>query len=170
MAAKAAFIQARAEGKPLRVIAEELHTAKRTLCKWDKELAEEVRTRRGEELEAILDGYALYRGARLRRLGEVLARLDQELERRDLGELPTAGLLYLRLQYGQEAAKEAAALEPEPQELKPAEPKRKTLPELFRELDEKRAAEKRAAKEAEERAAKPSGGIAALLTAGEGAE
>lgn len=108
---RAAFIQGRAEGRPLRVLAAELGRSKSTLEAWEKELEAKIRERKGEELEAVLDRYRLARAARLAKIGAILEKIDAEIEARGIEEVQTGSLLYLRLQYSAAAAKEADTLE-----------------------------------------------------------
>lgn len=117
---RAAFIQGRAEGRPLRVLAAELGRSKSTLEAWEKELEAKIRERKGEELEAVLDRYRLARAARLAKIGAILEKIDAEIDARGIEEVQTGSLLYLRLQYSAAAAKEADTLEEDGGELRGA--------------------------------------------------
>jgi predicted ArsR family transcriptional regulator len=106
----AQFIQLRAGGRSFDVIAKELQVSKQTAINWSKELEEEIATRRAVELEALYEEYKLTKEGRLQRIGSLLNRLQAEVERRDLSEVPTEKLIALFLKTAEQAEKEAPAL------------------------------------------------------------
>jgi len=108
---KSALIALRAAGKSLRVCARELGINRETAGKWSKQFEAEITAQRREELEAIAEEYRLLRAGRLQMIGGMVARLDAEIARRDLGEIPTPALLYLRAEWQRIAQAEAAALD-----------------------------------------------------------
>lgn len=96
---KLQFIELRAEGLSFAKCAERLHVAKSTLQEWDRELAAEIQERRDEREEEVYSLYGLSREARLRRMGEMLGRINAALEEKDLSEMSADRLLTMKLQY-----------------------------------------------------------------------
>lgn len=96
---KEKFIELRAQGYSFDKIAKELGKAKQTLIDWSRELQEEIASRKALELEALYDQFSLMKEHRLRELGKTLARLQTEIESRDLSDVPTDKLLDLQLKY-----------------------------------------------------------------------
>ena len=96
---KEKFIGLRAQGYSFDKIAKELGKAKQTLIDWSRELQEEIASRKALELEALYDQFSLMKEHRLRDLGKTLARLQTEVESRDLSDVPTDKLLDLQLKY-----------------------------------------------------------------------
>ena len=95
----------------MRACAAELGINRDTAGRWSKQLAAEIATQRREELENLAAEYQLLRAGRLQKIGGVIARLDAEIATRDLREIPTAALLYLRAEWQRIAQSEAAALD-----------------------------------------------------------
>lgn len=137
-ATRSAFIQLRATGKSLRACASELGINRETAGTWAKDLEAEITAERRAELEGIAAQYQLLRAGRLRQIGRILERLDAEIEARDLGEIPTPALMYLRAEWARLAAQEAAALEPKEEEREEDTNPGRRLVDLFGELDRKR--------------------------------
>lgn len=96
---KERFIELRAKGYSFDKIAKELGKAKQTLIDWSRELQEEIASRKALELESLYDQFSLMKEHRLRDLGKTLIRLQTEIERRDLSDVPTDKLLDLQLKY-----------------------------------------------------------------------
>ena len=96
---KRKFIELRAEGLSYAKIAETLHTAKSTLQEWDRQFSAEIAERREEREEEVYHLYGISREARLRRMGEMLNRIDAALEEKDLSEMSADRLLAMKLQY-----------------------------------------------------------------------
>lgn len=96
---KEKFIELRAKGYSFDKIAKELGKAKQTLVDWSRDLQEEIASRKALELEALYDQFSLMKEHRLRELGKTLARIQTEIERRDLSDIPTEKLLDLQLKY-----------------------------------------------------------------------
>ncbi len=89
LAAKEQFIELRAKGWSFDRISKELHTSKATLISWSKELTLEVRNRRELEREVLLEQVSLTQEARIQFIGDLLAKLRQELLSRNLTNVPT---------------------------------------------------------------------------------
>jgi hypothetical protein len=96
---KGRFIQLRAKGWSFDKIASELGKAKQTLIDWSKELQDEIANSKASELEALYETYHLQRESRLRTFGAMLTKIKEEVESRDLSDVPTDKLLDLFLKY-----------------------------------------------------------------------
>jgi len=174
---KADFVALRASGKSLGACAAELHLSKATACEWNRTLAAQLGPARRAYIEETAEAYAMAKAARVRRLGEIITRVDAELAGRDLGEISTPSLLLLRSNLGKLARDEMADLERpalEQAQTEDAQP-RKSLAQLFKEIDEKRLAEAKAKRDAEAAQAQAQAqatapqGLAAILNAQGGA-
>jgi transposase len=89
---KERFIELRAKEVPYEQIAKELEVSKPTLIKWGRELELEIGNRRALELELLQDKYFVSKKKRVEYFGEQLSRLNDELAKRDLSEIPTEKL------------------------------------------------------------------------------
>lgn len=96
---KERFIELRAKGFSFDKIAKELGKAKQTLIDWSKELQDEIANRKAIELEALYETYYLQRESRIQTFGVMLTKIKEEIERRDLSDVPTEKLLELLLKY-----------------------------------------------------------------------
>jgi len=96
---KEKFIQLRAKGYSFDKIAKKLQMSKQTLIDWNKELEEEISNFKAMELELLYEKYYLTREQRLQTFGQMLSRLKDEIDIRELSEIPTDKLLDLWLKY-----------------------------------------------------------------------
>ena len=96
---KAKFIILRAEGWSYSRIAAELNINKQTCSNWERELSEQVAQRRAERLEELYEAYGVGREHLIKKLGEVIERIDAALAEKDFSEMSTGQLLKLRLDY-----------------------------------------------------------------------
>ncbi len=96
---KEKFIQLRAKGYSFDKIAKKLKMSKQTLINWNKELEEEISNFKAMELELLYEKYYLTREQRLQTFGQMLSRLKDEIDIRNLSEIPTEKLLDLWLKY-----------------------------------------------------------------------
>jgi hypothetical protein len=100
---KQKFIELRADGKSLRKCASQLHMSKTTCSEWDKELAVQIASRKNERLEELYKEYGMVKEARIKRLGEILQSLDDEINDRIANDkwwsLSFRDLLALRREY-----------------------------------------------------------------------
>lgn len=122
------FIQLRAKGFSFDRIAKELKTSKQTLIDWSKELQEEIANRKALELEALYENFYLLKEYRLRNFGNLLNKIEKELQARDFSEVATEKLLELFLKYNSQLKEEI--VEPtfrSSQELKEEEEARELL-------------------------------------------
>ena len=103
---KERFIELRAKGWRFDKIAKEIGKAKQTLIDWSKELQDEIGNRKALELEALYESYYLMRENRLQTFGAMLTKIKEEVERRDLSDVPTDKLLDLLLKYNSQVKEE----------------------------------------------------------------
>lgn len=99
METKERFIELRAKGWSFDKIAKELGKAKQTLINWSKELQDEIANLKAMELEALYEKHYLLKEHRLRTFGDMLMRIKEEIDQRDLSDVPTDKLLDLLLKY-----------------------------------------------------------------------
>lgn len=93
------FIQLRAKGYSFDKIAKKLKMSKQTLIDWNKEFEEEISNFKAMELELLYEKYYLTKEQRLQTFGVMLSRLKDEIDIRNLSEIPTEKLLELFLKY-----------------------------------------------------------------------
>ena len=91
------FVQRRAQGWSLVRIASELGVARSTLIEWSRQLRFEIQNQLAIELDDLRDRLLGPRSARASGLAEKLARVEDELRKRDLASLSTQGLFSLSL-------------------------------------------------------------------------
>lgn len=96
---KQSFIIKRAEGKSYTTIAQELNISKATCTEWEKELKALIAEKKAEQLENLYTTYFMTKEARIERLGESLARIDNALDQADLTTASPEKLLELKLKY-----------------------------------------------------------------------
>jgi len=122
---KEKFIELRAKGWSFDKIAKQLGKAKQTLIDWSKELQEEIANRKALELEVLYETYYLHRESRLQMFGAMLTKIKEEVEKRDLSNVPTDKLLELFLKYNNHIKEEIV------------EPIYKSSKELIREKEDR---------------------------------
>jgi len=128
---KEKFIEMRAKGYSFDKIAKEIGKAKQTLIDWSKELQDEIANRKALELEALYESYYLLKENRLQTFGAMLTKIKEEIERRDLSDVPTDKLLELLLKYNSQVKEEIVEpLYKSSQELIEERQDRKLLDEL----------------------------------------
>lgn len=94
---KAKIIELRAAGKSYASIAKELHIAKQTAVDFCKENEERIATLKAMELESLYEAHALTKEARLTAIASLKDKLQAEIDRRDLTDVPTEKLISLYL-------------------------------------------------------------------------
>lgn len=90
-------IELRADGVSYSKIAEQLSIAKQTAVDIAKEKIDEIGTLRAIEMEATFKAQQVNRDGRIAQLSTLHNRLREEIERRDLSQLPTKDLVALYL-------------------------------------------------------------------------
>lgn len=93
LSVKEAFVELRAQGLPLKKVAEKLQVSTKTLVVWGKELRDEIANHRAVELEVIREKFYLTTEKRIVLFGDVVERIKKELARRDFRDVPTATLV-----------------------------------------------------------------------------
>lgn len=101
-AVKGEFIQRRAEGQSYDTIAQALKISKSTCSAWEAELGAQIALRKQQELNDLYNQYGLVKTARIKRLGDTLAKIDEAIEAVDLTQIPPEKLLRLKLEYARE--------------------------------------------------------------------
>lgn len=89
------FIELRADGWSFARIAGELNVSKPTLINWSRKHQFEIHNLRVIEMEALAEKLMANRQQRWQSLGRDLHRIEAELAKRDLAEVPTARLVTL---------------------------------------------------------------------------
>jgi transposase len=109
---KAEFIRMRAEGRSYGKISNELHISKSTCAKWERELKEEINELKADQLGELYESYYMTREARIKRLGDVLRRIDDAFSNVDLTEISPEKLLDYKLKYNEALKEEYLDLTP----------------------------------------------------------
>jgi hypothetical protein len=86
------FLELRAQGKSLRTIADELSVGRQTLVNWERKHKEQIENLKAIELDALLERHRLTAQAQIESYGVELARVTEELQKRDLTDVPTPKL------------------------------------------------------------------------------
>lgn len=92
-----AFIKMRIEGKTFDEISKELNVSKQSLINWgkDEKVDETIRIARLAKYQTIIKTYELDRINKIQRFAGLSKRINEELSKRDLSEIPTDKLLKL---------------------------------------------------------------------------
>jgi hypothetical protein len=88
----ARFIMLRAQGWSFNRLAVELQISKPTLIKWSRQHQFEIANLRATETEAMAERIFRQRHERWEVLARQLKRLEEEIEKRDLEEIPASRL------------------------------------------------------------------------------
>lgn len=94
---KLQIVELRAAGKSIAKIAETVGVAKQTVVDVCKDMQEEVAALHAIQLEALYEEQKISSEERIRNLSNVLAKIKEELENRNLTEVPTEKLVELYL-------------------------------------------------------------------------
>lgn len=86
------FVELRAQGKSLRTASDELKIGLQTAVRWERELKEQIANLKAIEIDALLERHQLTVQAQIERYGFELARVTEELKKRDLSDVPTPKL------------------------------------------------------------------------------
>jgi hypothetical protein len=104
------FVLLRSQGLSFARIADELKVSKPTLIQWSRLHQFEIQNLRAVETEALAEQCFASQRERWEQIGRDLRRVEAELAKRDLGEVPTARLLTLAARLRREASRETAPL------------------------------------------------------------
>lgn len=88
---------------PVQKIADEIGVSKTNLVNWERDFKAEIDNLRAMELEVLYDKYYLSMRKKVEFLGDVLSRIQGELETRDLSTIPTDKLFAMYAHFYQEA-------------------------------------------------------------------
>jgi len=91
------FLELRAQRKSFRAIEEEIGISRRTQATWEKEYKEELENLKALEVEAVLERYRLTVKDMVEQYCTDLQRVNEELQRRDLADVPTPKLYDIKL-------------------------------------------------------------------------
>ena len=86
------FIELRAQGKSLRTASDVLKIGLQTAVRWERELKEQIANLKAIEIDTLLERHQLTVQAQIERYGFELARVTEELKKRDLSDLQTPKL------------------------------------------------------------------------------
>jgi len=92
---KKEFVRLRASGRSYQAIAEQIGVSKPTVLKWAVELENEIKQAQGLEFQALLESYEMSKRIRLESLLKLHKRIQAEIDRRELADIPTAKLFDL---------------------------------------------------------------------------
>jgi hypothetical protein len=106
----ARFIQLRAQGLSYDRISAELNVSKPTLIQWSRQHQFTIQNLRVIETEALAEKCFTGRQQRWEQIGRDLRRVEAELAKRDLADVPTSRLLTLAARLRREAACEVGDL------------------------------------------------------------
>ena len=97
---KQQFITLRAKGHSLERISKKLGKCRQTLSNWNSDLQEEIANAKSIELEALFEECLLTKQHRIRELHNLLSKINEELDKRDLSSISDDKLIDLRLKVG----------------------------------------------------------------------
>jgi len=105
------FIDLRADGWTLTKIAQELGISYKTAINWNKEDKELIDVAQAIHAEELHERYFMAKQKRIELFGERLLAIKDELEKRDLSEIPTPQLFSMMVKCQTILKKEETALE-----------------------------------------------------------
>src|SRR5674476_393367 len=86
------FVELRAQGKSLRIALDELKIGLQTAVRWERELKEQIANLKAIDIDMLLERHQLAVQAQIERYSFELARVTEELKKRDLSDVPTPKL------------------------------------------------------------------------------
>ena len=86
------FAELRAQDKSLRAAADELGIGLQTAVRWQREQKEQIENLKAIELDTLMERHRLTVQAQIECYGIELARVTEELQKRDLADVPTPKL------------------------------------------------------------------------------
>lgn len=103
---KQQFIELRAKGYSLVKIAKKLNKCRQTLSNWNSELQEEISNAKAIELETLFEECFLNKEHRVKNLSQLLAKVSNELEKRNFKDVTTEKLIELKLKLSDQLKQE----------------------------------------------------------------
>ena len=91
-------------------IAEQLDVSKTTLVDWSRQLKNDIANLKAIELEELRERHSMSERTRIEFIGGQLARIQEELAKRDLSDVPTPALLSLFMKFAPLLGKEHKAV------------------------------------------------------------
>lgn len=96
---KERFIELRAQGKTYKALAKTLGVCEQTLVNWNREFSDEIARLKAVEFGALYEKFFMLKAHRIQVFGEQLARIREEVSRRDLSSISTGELLRLLVRF-----------------------------------------------------------------------
>jgi len=103
------FIEQRAIGKSFKEISESLNVPVDTLVIWAKKSTLDISNQKAVEIDALSSRYSVTKSRRIELMGNIVDKLQKELDTRDYKEIPTDKLFDYLLKYTSELKKEYEA-------------------------------------------------------------
>ena len=97
--AKRRFVQLCADGKSYSEICGELGISKGTCVNWKKQNLSAIQELKGEQIEELHEEYYLMRSQGIEALAKKVRKLEDEMDKRDLSDMPTKDIWRLHSQY-----------------------------------------------------------------------
>ena len=91
------FIMLRAKGNSYDTIAKKLKVSKNTLISWSKDLKMEIKNYQNFEADMTLEKYKMSKNSQLVSLDEQLEKVREEINKRDLTDIPTPKLIDIEM-------------------------------------------------------------------------
>ena len=91
------FIILRAKGNSYDTIAKKLKVSKNTLISWSKDLKMEIKNYQNFEADMTLEKFKMSKNSQLVSLGEQLEKVREEINKRDLTDVPTPKLIDIEM-------------------------------------------------------------------------
>ena len=108
--AKEQFVEMRSQGMSYDQIAGQLRVSRQCLLNWSKELNASLENAKAFQMDAIKAKYQMLQVHRVEQFSQMLHRLREEVQKRDLSEIPTDKLIDLFLKFTKEARSEEVEL------------------------------------------------------------
>ncbi len=107
----ARFIFMRSQGWSFNKLAVELNVSKPTLIKWSRQHQFEIQNLRATETEALAERIFRARHLRWEALARHLVKIEEEIDKRDLEEIPASRLHTIAVQLRAEINREVGKIE-----------------------------------------------------------
>jgi hypothetical protein len=105
---KSKFVQERASGKSFKEISTSLNVPIDTLILWAKILKYDIGNQKAIELDEVSNRFKITKKRRIELIGNILTKIQDELDTRDYKDIPTEKLFDYLLKYSSELNKEYA--------------------------------------------------------------
>lgn len=103
------FIELRATGKSFKEISELLNVPVDTLVVWAKRSTLNISNQKAVEIDALSSRFSVTKSKRIELIGNIVEKLQKELDTRDYTDIPTDKLFDYLLKYTSELKKEYEA-------------------------------------------------------------